>query len=305
MLALLATRNGEAVRQPVVDWQVDVEADRQVEVETLVSPALRRHRDAELFGFAGGADVDRLAFPHDVTGSLGIAPEDTHGELAAAGANQAIEAHDLAATHGDRDILEPFARKAAGLEQDLAERNGLFVVDLLDGPIDHQRHQLILGGVLDVARAHQSAVAQDGDAIGEVENLLEPMADVDDGDAAVAKPADERKKLRGFLPGEISGRLIKDQKLGTTQRSTGCRDQLLLADGEIAEHFAGGKVEAQVVEETLRLAIHFALAQQPVTDAFVAQKDVRCNRQVAAEHDFLVHRVDAVIDGFLRGVEQD
>src|SRR3569833_557320 len=143
MLALLATRNGEAVRQPVVDWQVDVEADRQVEVETLVSPALRRHRDAELDGFAGGADVDRLAFPHDVTGSLGIAPEDTHGELAAAGANQAIEAHDLAAAHGDRDILEPLARKAAGLEQDLAEQKKHKEKEQHKRPKKQQRHQLI------------------------------------------------------------------------------------------------------------------------------------------------------------------
>src|SRR5579863_4458064 len=122
MLGFLAGGDCHAMRQPVVDRQVDVEPDREVEIEALVAPALRRHRDAEPYGLSLRADVDWLALPEDFAARLGVAAEDAHGEFATAGADETIEADDFAPLDGQRNVLEALAGKAARFQQRLAER---------------------------------------------------------------------------------------------------------------------------------------------------------------------------------------
>src|SRR6185437_47570 len=305
VLGLFTAGDGDAVRQPVVDGQVDVEADLQVEIESLVAPALGSHRDAELDRLPLGANIDGLALPQDFTGGPGIVAEHAHGEFAAPRADEAVKTDDLAAANAERNILEAFAREVPGLEQHFADRHLLLVIDLLDRAVDHQGHQLVLVGVLDVPGADQGAVAQYRDAIGELEHLLEAVADVNDGDALVAQPPDQRKKLRRFLARQIGRGLVEDQEPGPAQGGAGGGDELLLPDGEAAELGARRQVEPHVVEQALRLAPHLALVQEPVFQALIAQKDIGRDRQVAAEHDLLMHGVDAVIDRFLRRVEAD
>ncbi len=55
---------------------------------------------------------------------------------------------------------------------------------VLDAPPDHHLDEFGGVGVGDFARADIGAVAQHRDAVGDLEHLVEPMADVDDADAA-------------------------------------------------------------------------------------------------------------------------
>ena len=185
MLGLLAAGYRNAVRQPVVDGEVDIEPDWEVEIESLIAAAFRRECDAEFDGGALPLDVDRLALPEDFARGLGAAAEDAHDEFATSGADQPIESDDLAPSDGDRDILEALAGKMPGFKQHLAEGDRLLVVDLLDCAVDHQGHEFVLVGLLDVARANERPVAQHRYPVSELEHLFEAVADVDDGDAAI------------------------------------------------------------------------------------------------------------------------
>ena len=68
--------------------------------------------------------------------------------------------------------------------------------EVLDAAPDHHLDEL--GGVRvgHLARADIGAVAQHRDAVGDLEDLVEPMADVDDPDAARLEPAHDVEQAR-------------------------------------------------------------------------------------------------------------
>ncbi len=162
-----------------------------------------------------------------------------------------------------------------------------------------------LGGLADWLGADERAVAQDGDAVGQLEHFLEPVADVDQRDALRLQPADQREQLGRLRPGEIGGGLVEDQELRPAQGGPRGGHQLLLADGERAQHDARRDAEAEVVEHTLRLALHAPLVQDAEAGVLVAEEQVGRDRQVRAQHDFLVHRVDAEIHRVVGPAELD
>ncbi|MCY1303392.1 hypothetical protein D9M70_530970 [compost metagenome] len=149
------------------------------------------------------------------------------------------------------------------------------------------------------------AVAQHRDAVGNLEDLLHSVADIDDGHAFGLKPLDQPEELRRFLSGEIGGRLIEDQELRATHGGARRGDELLLANGETAEHRAGRQIEAEIVEHALCRIGHGALAHQAVAIDLVAEEHVGRHGQVGAEHDLLVHGVDAAFDRLLWRAELD
>ncbi len=68
--------------------------------------------------------------------------------------------------------------RLAGLRLGLGE-------DLADRAADDHLDQLVRPGVGDLLLADQPAVAQHGDAIGDAEDLVEAMRDIDHADAAL------------------------------------------------------------------------------------------------------------------------
>ena len=120
-----------------------------------------------------------------------MAAEHALDEFAAAGADEAIESDDLAFAHFNRDIVKTLAGEPFGREDRRADRDGVLVIDLFDRAVDHQRDQGGFVRFVDAAGADERAVAQDRDAVAELEHLLEPMADIDDGDAIGLEPPDQ------------------------------------------------------------------------------------------------------------------
>ena len=147
----------------------------------------------------------------------------------------------------------------------------------------------------------QFAVAQDRHPVGKVEHLLQPVADIDDGDAARLEPADQREELAGLLPREVGGRLVEDQELGAAQ-SPRARWRPVVAGrwSGWTSSTPGREAEADLVEYRLRFAHHRTMLQQAPPDLLVAEEQIRGDRQVAAQHHLLMHRVDAERDRIVR-----
>ena len=83
------------------------------------------------------------------------------------------------------------------------------------------------------------AVLEHRDGVAEVEDLLEPVGDVDDRDAAVGEAADDRVEQLDLVVGERRGRLVHLDDPGVEAHRLGDLDDLLLGDGERADP-AGG-----------------------------------------------------------------
>ena len=77
--------------------------------------------------------------------------EDALDELAAARPDQAVKPDDLAFAHRDGDVLEARARQLVGLQHASPEPDLVLVINLLDRATDHQRDQIGLVGLADLA----------------------------------------------------------------------------------------------------------------------------------------------------------
>lgn len=100
-------------------------------------------------------------------------------------------------------------------------------------------------------------------------------------------------KLVGLLAGEVGGWLIEDQELGAAHGGARGGNQLLLANGKVTERDMRRQVEAEIVDDLLCFPDHGPLLQDAEAGTLLAKEHVGRDRQVAAEHDLLVHGVDA------------
>jgi hypothetical protein len=176
---------------------------------------------------------------------------------------------------------------------------------VLDGARDHVADELALVRLGDHARGDELSVAQDGHALGELEDLLEAMADVDDRDALAVQAPDQREELIGLAAREIARGLVEDQEAGAAHGGAGGRHELLLPDGQRTQGRAGRQVKADLVEDRLRPAHHGAVLQPAQGRGLLSQEHVGRDGEMGAEHHFLMHRVDAQRDGVVGRVEVD
>ena len=68
-----------------------------------------------------------------------------------------------------------------------ADLGRLLGEEIVDGAPDHHADQFGFAGIADVLRADVFAVAQHGHAVGQLKDLVEAVADVNDADAALAQ----------------------------------------------------------------------------------------------------------------------
>ena len=142
---------------------------------------------------------------------LGQLPEDDLGQLAAAGPDQPGEAHDLAGVDLEGDAAVPVAADVVDLQDDAVGGRRTSVEDLAQVATDHVAHDLVLGQAGRLAHRDQAAVAQDGHAVGQAQDLVESMAHVDDGHALRAQPAHEGEEALDLLVGQRRGGLVEGQ----------------------------------------------------------------------------------------------
>ena len=93
--------------------------------------------------------------------------------------------------------------------------------------------------------AGDAAVAQHDHAIGDLEDLVEPVRDIDHADAAVAQPAQRREEPRHLVGRQARRRLVEDQDLGLGRERAGDGDQRFLGAAEALDADVGIDVGAE------------------------------------------------------------
>ena len=86
-----------------------------------------------------------------------------------------------------------------------SRRGGKYV---RDRPAHHLADELVGRDVADVGGVDEGAVLEDGDPVAQVEDLLEPVRDVEDRDAALAQPLDEGVEQLDLVVGQRRGGLV-------------------------------------------------------------------------------------------------
>ena len=108
---------------------------------------------------------------------------------------------------------------------------------------------------------HDPAVVHDADPVGQVEDVVDVVADQEDADALVLQLADEVADLGGLRRAEGRGRLVHDHDPGVEVDGPRDRDGLALTSGQVpdrrrevgevrvqaAHHLAGGVLHRPIV----------------------------------------------------------
>ena len=120
-----------------------------------------------------------------------------------AGADEPSQPDDLARAHRERDVAKTRpAREAAHLEHRRARRRVARRKLLGYVPADHPADELRAIEAGGRRGRHVAAVPQHGHPIGDREDLVEPVRDVDDAQPAIAQLAHDGKKTRDFAARE-------------------------------------------------------------------------------------------------------
>ncbi len=115
----------------------------------------------------------------------------------------------------------------------------------LDAPADHQGGQVVLVGLPGQPLADHPATPDDGDPVGDLEDLVELVADEHDAVAFAGEPAQDAEDLLGLLGRQHGGRLVEDEDPGVAVERLEDLDPLLPADRQGADLGVGIDLEAE------------------------------------------------------------
>ena len=252
--------------------------------------------------------MDGLAVERDRAAAGAGDAEDRLHQLAAPRADQPVEAEDLALAQLEGDAVElGRVREVGDGKHRRADVRRALREDVVDGAADHHLDDGVLRGVGQKPLAHHLAVAEDGVAVGDAENLIELVADEEDRLALALQEFDEQKELLDLLGRECGGRLVHDDDLRVDRHGARDRDEVLVGDAEVAQPRVGVDVAGMHrVEHFARVGAHGLPVDRAEAGARrVAEKDVLGHREVVEQHGLLVDGGDAVLEGLVGAGKMD
>ena len=180
-------------------------------------------------------------------------------------------------------------------------------VNLIQRSADHVFYHAAHGGVAGRIAGDQLPIAQHCHAIRQVQNLIEPMRDVEDGDALCAQPVEMREEPFDFRRAQAGGRFVEDEQFRVAVECSGDGDFLLLRGREIAERPRGGnlKLASRKLRGGLSVQASPVHAAPAVTRPTFAEQEILGHGQVAAVRQLLMNRRDAGVDGVVRRREMN
>ena len=295
----------------VVVVQREVLREREVEDETATMPILGDVADSRVEALL--AALARHVLPADDNRPVRGVPEagDRVHELALAVAVDPREPDDLASAHLEAD---PTHRLEAAFVEDVQildreQRLRRLPRALLDPEqhlaADHQAREALLGRALLRDGLDRLAAPKHGDAVGDLEHLVELVRDEDDRLPLGLEGFDDLEELLRLLRREDRGRLVEDEDLRAPEERLQDLRTLLLADRDLLD--PGARVDGQ--PESLRqladLPLGLADVEHRAAARLVREHDVLRDRHHRDEHEVLVHHADPEVDRVARRADLD
>ena len=137
---------------------------------------------------------------------------------------------------------------------------GLALVDLA---ADQHLDEGAAVDVPDRLGAHELAVAQHGDPVADLEDLLQAVGDVDDPPPLGLQGGDDLEQAFQLGGGQHGRRFVEDDDPGLQRQGLGDAHQLLPGDGQVPQERAGIDVRLDHLQPAPGLAVHLGVADDP------------------------------------------
>ena len=297
-LPLAASAQDQAAERSGRPRDRHVEGDILRQETAMRLAVLRQQADAEPDGGAragepGFAPMQRKAF-----GARGIGADDGAEQLRPPRSGEAADAQNLALAHVEIDAVEHAgAGEAADGEDGFSETSQPGRKSVGDAPADHHADQAVMVDLIDRPRSDHRAVAQYGHAMADGEDFLQPVGDVDEGDALGREPPDHLEEFFELRPAERRRRLVEHDDAGIARQRGRDLHHLPLRDAQV--HEAGTRIDAEA--EPVHHGEAVAVERAPIDDSEAgpgqaAEKNVLGDCQVRRLHELLVDDGDSELD---------
>ena len=281
-------------RRPADHRQRGIGQDGKVQDEALAEPILRKIGDAGFHRRRRIGKGDRLAGNLDAPGTRLVDAEEDAGDLGPPAADETGEAQDLAGADLERDALKRvIAREALDRENRFADLRVPFRVHRAQRPPDHQLHGAIAVEVAGDLDRHQTAIAQDRDAVGNPVDLLHPVADEHHRHLPRLEVCHHGEQALDLALRQGGRRLVHDQDLRIGRQRAGDLDELLLGGAKLLQQIVGAARQADGIQERLCRRAHPVPVDAERAARHVADEDVLEDREIAEQAWMLVHHRDA------------
>ncbi len=160
-----------------------------------------------------------------------------------------------------------------------------------------QRHHVVRVCADRIQVGHDPALAQDHDAVGQPEHLIDVVAGQQDRRALLPQPGDQLLHLGRLHHPERSGGLVQGQQPGLAAHGPGHRHQLALAAGQRADPPGGvPQRDTQAVELGRRRPVEPAVGEHHAA-RFPAEQHVGGDVEVLAQRQVLPDHGDTLPGG--------
>ena len=200
------------------------------------------------------------------------------------------------------DVLHAVAAEVFDLQHDFLAR-GI----VLDGIVfrelapDHQLNEALLVRVPDIQRVDVLAVPQDGNAVADLEQLIQTVRDVDDSDALLLQVTDDIKQPPLFLDGDGSRRLVQNQDAGIAENGLADLDDLAVGHGQLTDPGFGRDVALELFQQLGGFSAALGIVDEEAGVAAAGhEKIVRYGHGLELDH-LLIDDRDAELQRFLGG----
>ena len=150
-----------------------------------------------------------------------------------------------------------------------------------------------------------ATIADDADAIGDGEDFLQAVRDVDDRQPLVPQSAQEGEEALRLSRTEGGVRLIHDDDLGLLLQRARNLDQLLLGDRELANFGPRVERDGHLRQDLFRSGHHLTLVEQPRSERrLTIGEDVAGDREMGEEIELLKDDADPEPAG-MEGIGDD
>src|SRR5918998_6779561 len=194
--------------------------------------------------------------------------------------------------HLEGAVLEDVAAgDAADPQEHLAYLDLRLRIQVADLAADHQAHQLVLVQFLDRQGVHDASVAHDRYPVGDAEDLVQLVRDVQDRYALRGEVPYDPEEVLDLLLRERGRRLVHDDHLRVYGERLGDLYPLHLGDRQAGDEPVGVGAQAHTLQQTPGLLGLGPPVDEPEAARLAAHVEVLCYREVGGQGELLVdHR---------------
>ncbi len=253
---------------------------RLIEHKPLRLAVFGQQANARGNGVSRPPDIQRVAVQQNRAAVAPIGAKDQSCGLGATRANQARQRQYFASANGERDIFDGrVASEVVNNQTVLADLGGLLRKFVFQAAADHHFDNRFARQLADRLGADMFSVAQDHYAIGDFENLTEPVADVNDTDALGLELANNVHQPLDLDRRKCGARFVHYNDPGIDGQRLDDFHHLLVGHGEIATERRGIDGHTDTLEESFSEPPFFDRRNETNPRGFLTQENVLAGRQ--------------------------